>query len=177
MHHQNISKAEHMHLQQAINNVFVQISDSLSRLNEDQYSRQVQALSGATIGQHVRHVIELFQCLEQGYSTGTVNYEKRKRDVRIETCKELAAQLLADIYAGLDRPDKALVLEACYDELNESSVQIATNYYREIAYNLEHTVHHMALIRVGIHEVATIELPESFGIASSTIRYRKNVHS
>lgn len=166
-----------MQLQQAINNVFLQISDSLAQLSEAQYSQSVQSLSGATIGQHVRHVIELFQCLEQGYDSGTVNYELRKRDIRIETEKDLAVQLLGSIYSRLLRPDKELVLYASYDELSDDPVTISTNYHREIVYNLEHTVHHMALIRVGINEVASIQLPESFGIASSTIRHRRNVHS
>ena len=157
-----------MQLQQAIKNVFVQISDSLGQLTDEQYCEKSRTLSGATIGQHVRHVIELFQCLNKGYETGTVNYEKRKRDVNIETNRNFAISLLPDIYNSLDKHDK---------ELSDDLVSIKTNYYREIVYNLEHTVHHMALIRVGIHEVSAIELPEGFGIASSTIKHRKNVHS
>ena len=166
-----------MQLQQAIKNVFVQISDSLGQLTDEQYCEKSRTLSGATIGQHVRHVIELFQCLNKGYETGTVNYEKRKRDVNIETNRNFAISLLPDIYNSLDKHDKELMLESNYDELSDDLVSIKTNYYREIVYNLEHTVHHMALIRVGIHEVSAIELPEGFGIASSTIKHRKNVHS
>jgi len=50
---------------------------------------------------------------------------------------------------------------------------IPSNYYRELAYNLEHTIHHMALIRVGVNEVSSIELPVEFGVAYSTVKYRK----
>jgi hypothetical protein len=48
-----------------------------------------------------------------------------------------------------------------------------TNYYREMAYNLEHTIHHMALIRTGINDVSRISVPENFGVAISTMKYRK----
>lgn len=167
-----------MHLQQSIKNVFVQITDSLQQLTGEEYRHPSATLSNATIGQHVRHVIELFLCLNQGYESGMVNYEKRKRDIRIETDSQLAIGLLHEIYAGLDKPDKELILESNYDEHTDSLIHVKTNYYREIIYNLEHTVHHMALIRVGINEISGILLPDGFGVASSTIKYRKqHVHS
>ena len=162
-----------MQLQQAVNNIFVQLSGSLSQLSPPQYSQPCTTLFSNTIGQHVRHIIELFQCLENGYESGVVNYEKRKRDVLIETDKELATQLLIDLHRVLNKPNKLLTLEACYDDHINEAIAIETNYYREIAYNLEHTIHHMALIRVGITEISTIQLPDDFGVASSTIKYRK----
>ena len=66
-----------------------------------------------------------------------------------------------------------LTSEAIYDEHSDKPIRISTNFYREIAYNLEHTIHHMALIRVGISEVSNIRLPEDFGIATSTVKHRK----
>ena len=162
-----------MQLQQAVNNVFVQLSATLDQLTQEQYVQPCQSLLNATIGQHLRHIIELFQCLENGYDGELVNYEKRKRDIVIETDKELATALLSEIHRGLDRPNKVLNLEACYEEEVDNPIVISTNFYREIAYNLEHTIHHMELIRVGINEVADISLPAEFGVASSTIKYRK----
>jgi hypothetical protein len=162
-----------MQLQQAVNNIFVQLSDTLSQLSEQQYSEPCKTLFNNTIGQHVRHIIELFQCLENGYQAGTVNYEKRKRDKQIETDKEFASGLLLGLHRGLSKENKVLTLEACYDDNTTESISIETNYHREIAYNLEHTIHHMALIRVGITEISSIELPEDFGVASSTVKYRK----
>lgn len=166
-----------MHLQQAVNNVFVQLSETIRLLSPSQYIQQCGNLGNNTIGQHVRHVIELFQCLDAGYPESKVNYEKRKRDIAIETDKELALQLLQDIFGQLDKPDKELILHASYDELSAEPISIPTNYFREVAYNLEHTIHHMALIRVGIKEVSDISLPEEFGVASSTVKHRKHVHS
>ncbi len=162
-----------MELQQVIRNVFVQLTESLEQLSTEQYRLPSKILFNATIGQHTRHIIELFIELEKGYESGTVNYEKRKRDYCIETDKRVAAGLLHKIYTSLNRPDKELILESNYDEHSDEVLAIKSNYYREVIYNLEHTVHHMALIRVGIAEVSTIDLPEGFGVASSTIKYRK----
>jgi hypothetical protein len=162
-----------MQLQQAVNNIFVQLAGSLGQLSTPQYSQPCQTLFSNTVGQHVRHIIELFQCLENGYHSGVVNYEKRKRDILIETDKEVASRLLVDIHRGLTKPNKVLTLEACYDDQVNETITIETNYHREIAYNLEHSIHHMALIRVGIREISAIQLPDDFGVASSTIKYRK----
>ncbi|HWB27325.1 MAG TPA: hypothetical protein VG738_17745 [Chitinophagaceae bacterium] len=162
-----------MKIKHAIQNIFVQLSESLKALSPEEYVHPSRVLFNATIGQHVRHIIELFIELEKGYTSGVVNYENRKRDHRIETNKDFACELLHAIYASVERPDKYLLLEANYDEDSKEMLTIQSNYYREVVYNLEHTVHHMALIRVGINEVSNLQLPEGFGVASSTIKYRR----
>jgi hypothetical protein len=162
-----------MLLKQPIGNVFVQLTESLTQLSDEEYSRPSKILFNATVGQHVRHIIELFQCLEKGYSAGIVNYEKRKRDHTIETEKAYAIALLKDIYDHLDKPNITITLEAEDYEGSENTISISSNYYREIAYNLEHTIHHMALIRVGINEVSSVQLPAEFGVAYSTIKHRQ----
>jgi hypothetical protein len=162
-----------MQLEQTLQNVFGQLSESLQLLSPDQYTKAIPTLSNASIGQHVRHIIEMFQCLEAGYETGVVNYEKRKRDPLIETNKDLAIELLQAIYKNLNRENKELILEAAYDETNDKVARVNSNYQREIIYNLEHTVHHMALVKIGIREVSNLSLPEGYGVASSTIKFRQ----
>ncbi len=162
-----------MQFEQAIKNVFLQISHSLNALTQEQYKQPSETLFNATIGQHVRHIIELYVCLYNGYESGIVNYEKRKRDTRIETDKDFANELMQMIAGNLDKANKDLVLEASYDDESSETIVVKTNYKRELIYNLEHTVHHMALIRVGINEVSSIKIPDGFGVASSTIKYRK----
>jgi hypothetical protein len=112
-------------------------------------------------------------CLEHGYQTGVINYEKRKRDVRIENDKVFAQELLFGIGHSINKPDKELLLEGNYNEHTEETTSIPSNYYRELLYNLEHTIHHMALIRVGINEIASIQIPQEYGVAASTIKYKK----
>ncbi len=163
-----------MQLQYAVNNAFIQLAGSLEQLTPDQYTLPCHNLSNSTIGQHVRHIIEMFQCLENGYKSGIVNYENRKRDQAIEKNKDLALKLLCDIHNSLNKDDKPLFLEGVYNDDSSNIMQFATNYFREIVYNLEHTIHHMALIRVGIKELTTIELPHNYGLASATVKHKKS---
>src|SRR5436190_10199069 len=100
-----------MSIQKAIQNVFRQLSDSLDELSHEEYTQHSDILFNATIGQHVRHIIELFIELDKGYKTGCVNYEKRKRDYTIESDKDVAIELLDNIYLQLNKPDKELLLE------------------------------------------------------------------
>ncbi len=162
-----------MQIQTASKNVFAQLEESLHLLSNSEYEQPGKLLFNATIGRHVRHILELFICLENGYETGLVNYEERKRDTQIEKNKDFARHLLWDIYKGLNKNNKELLLEAGYDEASGKTVEVTTNYYREIIYNLEHTVHHMALIRIGVNEVSCIQLPKDYGVAASTIKHRK----
>jgi hypothetical protein len=115
----------------------------------------------------------MFQCLEAGYQNGDVDYENRKRDKQIETDKDLATDILKDISLQIFRENKNLYLLTYYDEMQEKPEKISTNYFREIAYNLEHTIHHMALIRVGLRELGDLTVDDSYGVALSTLKYRK----
>lgn len=165
---------ENLHLQQSIKKAFLQLETVLEGLGPEQYNLPSRCLFNATIGQHVRHIIELFIELDKGYESGVVNYEKRKRDYRIETDKDVAVALLSNIYNEMLKPNKPLLLEAGYKEDSDELITMETNYYRELAYNMEHTVHHMALIRIGINELSVLAVDESFGIASSTVKYRSS---
>lgn len=158
-------------LQHAVKNVLVQLTTSLDQLSDEQYAQSCKTLSNASIGKHVRHVIELFQCLENGYTANLVNYENRKRDLLVENDRGHAISLLQAISGTIGKPDKELTLESSYDEHSNEIIRIATNYHREVVYNLEHTIHHMALIRIGISEVSDIRLSENYGVASSTIKH------
>jgi len=162
-----------MELQKAVQHVFLQLTDSLNQLKPEQYIYTCKNLSGHTIGQHVRHIIEMFQCLDAGYQRGEVDYEKRKRDRQIETDKNLATEILKEISRQIYRENKSLYLLVNYNDLQTEPEKISTNYLREIAYNLEHTIHHMALIRVALRELGNLPVDDSYGIAPSTLKYRK----
>ncbi len=162
------------HLHEALNDIFKQLDAVLLGLSDQAYSMPSKHLFNATIGQHVRHIIELFIELDKGYESGLVNYGQRARDHRIETDKNFAAQLLKEIVHSVSKADKQLLLEAGYNSNDSNSIQIQTNYYREFAYNIEHAIHHMALIRIGIKELSDVKLNEHFGIASATIKYQQS---
>lgn len=148
-----------------------QFKEILSQLPGSSYSQSCEALSNATIGQHTRHIIELYQCLIKGYETADVSYDKRERNKRLEHEVEYAIEQLENIQRHLERPDKDIQIS--YELEEGCEVCLRSNYYREVMYNLEHTIHHHALIKIGILALTDMQLPTSFGVAPSTIQFRK----
>lgn len=136
---------------------------------EENYTAPCHELSQATIGQHTRHVIELYQCLLAGYEVGVVNYDARERNKLYENDTNEAIAVIKEIQNSLIRPDKALDVVCGAGE----PVIISSNYNREVLYNLEHCIHHQALIRVALIAADTLAVSDEFGVAPSTIQYRK----
>lgn len=149
-----------------------QLKELLEGLTDEQYCRKIGVLSDASIGQHIRHVIEFFQELEKGYKTGLINYDARKRNYTLETRRLVAINELTEIAAVVAKEDRVLALATDFSSEDGTSCEVHTNYQRELVYNLEHTIHHMALLRIGVRVVVTTELPENFGVAMSTLKYR-----
>lgn len=158
--------------------VLTQLAEAVGQISEADFRKPSPALSNATIGQHLRHTLEFFVCLEQGYESGIVNYDKRQHDKAIENDKFVALGTINRVldFVNQKPADKRMVLEVGYLEDSEVCVPVETNFMRELTYNIEHAVHHMAIMKIGIREVAPdTAIPKSFGVAVSTLRYREEV--
>jgi len=163
-----------MQLRKACISILEQMEYVVRQMSDQDFVKPSLALSNVTIGQHLRHTIEFFLCLESGFDSGTINYDKRCHDTVIEGDRALALIALERIKSFImnSERDKSLRLEVSYERYSENTVVVDTNFYRELIYNIEHTVHHMALMKIGIREVApNVRIPEDFGIAISTLRY------
>ena len=148
---------------------FIQIIALLNQLNDTEYTFCHEELSNATIGEHTRHIIEMYQSLLKCYNLGIVNYDKRERNISIQTDKVVAINAINAILENIDLENIEMNLE---QGINEITFQVKTNYFRELLYNLEHSIHHQALIKVAVLKNKNITLCPEFGIAKSTIEYR-----
>jgi len=164
----------------ACRHIVEQLSDLVNQLSQEEFTMPIQTLSGATLGQHVRHTIEFFQCLEQGMGDGYVCYDKRKHDQSIETDMRRASQAMSELLHSWQNfpEDKELKLEVSYDPHSDEGEIVRSTLLRELVYTIEHAVHHMALLKIGVLEAAPkVKLPHGFGVAVSTVRYRQSLSS
>jgi stress response protein SCP2 len=147
-------------------------------LESEIYSTSSQILSNSSIGQHVRHVIEFFECLTSSTDGAVLNYDNRNRNILIEHDKEFAILKLKALLNAITtlNIDEQIFLEADYGRAENDVVRVQTTIGRELSYNIEHAIHHMALIKIGlIHSGSLYQIPEDFGVASSTLKYRKGL--
>ena len=162
-------------LQSSAKELLFQLDKIINECRSDDFVKPLDELSGATFGQHIRHTLEFFICLYDARNDRKVNYDQRKHDKLIETDKKLASSVIQSIVDFLDKnvEDFELAFEANYTEDEGEDQVMKSSFYRELAYNIEHAIHHMALIKVAINQSLNyITLPKHFGVASSTVRYR-----
>lgn len=148
------------------------LSNLLAILNDEQYSHAIAHLGKASIGGHTRHIIELLQCVINGYATGEVDYVNRVRNHDLETNKSMAQSVLEQLEKQIIHADKQL--KFVVEEVEEmQSVAVTTTYFREVVYNTEHAIHHLALIKVALIEMNLDIVNDDFGMAYSTIKYKQ----
>jgi uncharacterized damage-inducible protein DinB len=153
----------------------LQIKDLLQHIGHEYYTEKSVILSGSTIGQHIRHILEFYLLLVSGSFSGTISYDKRERDLRIETDPEFALRTIDRLLLGIETLENNLQVkfEGDYSKTGDSQNAIFSSVGRELAYCIEHSIHHQAIIKAGLISMGLEHLTdEYFGVAYSTIRYR-----
>ena len=164
-------------LPQIAGNVLNDLRHYLSVIEPVIYQAPLEILSGSTIGQHTRHIIEFYNCLIEQYSPDgipEISYAKRRRDFLIESAPDHALQNANQICERLNEldPEKKCLLDCT--EHGQENLLVPSTIGRELIYNIEHTIHHLAIVKIALKATTpSIELPEHFGVAPSTIRHRQ----
>ncbi len=161
------------HLIQSNSHLLKQLSEVVLQLKDDDYALPLDIYSGSTIGQHTRHVLCFFDCFLQGCLTGKVCFDNRERKITIEQNVQIACDEIKRISQLLTtvKEDKNITLQSIADGI---VTNVSSTVLRELLYVLEHTVHHLAIIKIGaLHHFSYVHFPQNFGVAQSTIDYNK----
>ncbi|WP_157963210.1 DinB family protein [Algoriphagus litoralis] len=151
-----------------------ELSDLLDQLPPERYSSISPVFRTASVGQHVRHIIELFECLIHQYESGQINYDLRTRDPKLENDLAFALDKIRQVQSNISLPDRDLTL---FQDQSLGNQGIKTTFFRELLYNLEHCVHHQALIRLACQVMPEVIIPVNFGVAKSTQTYHSQLAS
>jgi hypothetical protein len=149
------------------------LSNVLHQIKDEDYILPLATLKGSSIGMHVRHIVEFYKCVLFDSTNNTINYDERKRNLLLENNVKYTVDFITEIIDVLQNIDtnKRVLLVAVYGNEN---VTMESSLYRELTYNIEHTVHHLAIISIALPiHFGYIITTENFGYADSTIQYLK----
>lgn len=151
-----------------------QADDLLDQLDDVAFSQQRELLFGGSIGQHIRHVVEYYQCLLRQREGGLLSYDRRERDPLMERRVQVARAAIAWCLDQVQRiqGDAALTLE-CELPDDEGSLRQSTSLVRELTYVADHCVHHMAMVRIVLQQqLPQVAHPVELGVAAATRNHR-----
>ena len=158
--------------------VLNQLKDLLSKLSPEQLSHKGNLLYNASIGEHIRHIIEFYRCCIFYSKKGIVNYDLRQREKLLENdplaCIAAIEQIQNHLEKGsIQNVSLQLKLE-CISDPNG----VPTNLERELIFCLDHCIHHQGIIKIGLKEMGLDSLiGKDFGVAFSTQTYREKCAS
>lgn len=154
-----------------------QLIDLCTQLTTENYAKDLPLLLNNSIGKHMRHIIEFYDLMIESLESGVLSYDHRNHCEQTESNVNFALERLRRIYSWFDEVDQEQKIKMLfsYDNVNKEEIELPTCLGRELVYNIEHAIHHMAIIRIAIEsEFKEIQLHPHFGVAYSTVRYKEN---
>lgn len=141
-------------------------------LKNNQYTEGYKPAFHSTIGAHFRHVLEHYRCFLRQYESLQFCYDKRDRDLPLESDVEYAKSTINELIVGLKKIS-SLAFEKRYSIIDEQSDgPIETNLQRELLFLQSHTVHHYAIIGAMTRAFGN-QTDDEFGVAIATRTHNK----
>ncbi|MAY73382.1 MAG: hypothetical protein CMJ31_01410 [Phycisphaerae bacterium] len=149
-------------------------ASTIEQLPGDAYSKAAPGCDNATIGQHVRHLVDHYEALVCGYETErVVSYDRRERGGTVETDTGAALDAIRSLRERLDGLDDVqLSFDVTIRVLpapDAEEIELPSMFSRELAFVTHHGVHHHALIKLVARDLG-VELDSTFGRAPSTVK-------
>ena len=165
-------------LHQALGALLKQGQGLLESLSDAQYVEACPEANSTGIGGHYRHTLEHISPLLTSLTNDLLDYDAREREVRLETDREYAKAVTQDLLLQAQQChpqdfDKKIRVR-CSVSQDSSSPVVESTLAREIMYAEIHAIHHFAIIKI-ICSLKGVSLPNTFGVAPSTLNHRETV--
>lgn len=142
----------------------------LNCISNDEYNNTSVAPYYSSIGGHIRHILDVFECIFEGLESGHINLINRKRNELVENYTKLGIVYFEDIIQQLKLIDKEdfnkIVIVT--DDLGLGIVSANYTFGGIIIQAHSHAIHHFASVGYVISQLG-IELPDvDFGFNPTT---------
>lgn len=154
--------------------VLCQLRDLLDSVDDHQYSQKPVGPVSGSLGAHVRHSLDHVEALIASLQSGSLDYDRRNRGTLVESSRSAGLEKTCRLIDSLSRISEfdptCLVFVRVVPDPDSNAIFLESTLGREIAFVVNHSIHHNALIGV-IANVLCIPVPDRFGYAPSTIQY------
>ncbi len=152
--------------------VLDQCLDLATRCPDDAFCANSGAIRGGTLGKHLRHTLDHFAAATEGAAGMIVEYDRRARNVPMETDRDAARAEIALVRGRVealgtlahDAPVRVRVMIAS----DGREMTLTSTLGRELAFATHHGVHHLAMMRAIAHEFG-VPVDDATGTAPSTL--------
>ncbi len=149
----------------------------LSILTNEELSNTSIAPYYSSIGSHIRHILDFYDCALSVNSDNKIDLTNRKRNNDVETKCDTALQYLTQIIFKLENigskiEDNIIVI----DDLGLGKIEMKYTFEALIAQANSHTIHHYAIINYILDRLGISVEDETFGYNPTTPRPKINLN-
>ena len=160
----------------ALLDIVSQINRVIAQMTPDEYRKSLNEFEGSSLGQHFRHILEFYQCLEESIESGVVDYAARNRNPTYENNPEIAAAGFKAISNSLPNLDLNLAVQVRAEFGSDDRPCYDSTLGRELMFVYDHAIHHLAIIKIGLKcHFPHIAAEKDLGVSPSTIKARHKV--
>jgi uncharacterized damage-inducible protein DinB len=148
----------------------------LCQLSDCDYAERQPRAGGQSVGGHLRHILEFYECFLDGLSSARIDYDSRKRDLTFETSRLEALRRIGMLLSRLQNQSTVMgdsTIRVRMEDADEACTPepfLMSSVARELQALSSHTVHHFALI-AAVLRVQGVPVTAGFGVAPATLRY------
>lgn len=119
----------------------------LTNLSSAQLSNTSVPPYYSSIGSHVRHILDFYDCILNVDSSRQIDFTSRTRNKEVENCCDKALEYLSSIIERLECINYSLDdLVMITDDLGIGKVNMPYTFASALAQANSHTIHHYAII-------------------------------
>ncbi|MEH6576426.1 MAG: DinB family protein [Amphritea sp.] len=152
-----------------------QLHEFIASIDAQSYQESSMPLFDSSIGQHLRHILDMFQALIKNIDAPLIDYDIRQRGIPLETDQSegiIALNTVRQWLTALTPTDleRAVNISSEIDIAEQRSATFQSSFGRELLFASTHAIHHLALM-VTIAKVMGCQVNSQYGVAPATASY------
>lgn len=154
-----------------------QLIEFIAGLDDRSYNHVASPVFESSIGQHLRHILDIYLVLMHAEAGQLIDYDKRRRGHPVETVHAVGLSELEAVKHWLQgltdaQLSEAVVVKSEVDVSAQHCSVLDSSLGRELCFAASHQIHHMAIM-AAVAKLAGLAVDDSIGLAPATASYAR----